>query len=273
MRPQVVSCAGLVVPKMQAGRNRVSNGPRAVIVTGAESGIGANVAREVLECDVETACGLIDVSTAGGEDFRRSFGERVIFEQCDVTNQRAVQAAVGRIAAALGPITGLVNAAGIHSAIPSIDLGQSDWNRMLAVHLSGTFFAAQAVARTMIEASHGGAIVNLASVAMDFGWPERLSYAVAKAGVGALTRTLAVEWAPLGIRVNAVAPGYIDTPMVRNAALLGTFDIDERRSQHALQRFGTVEEVSAVIRFLLSPAASFVTGEVVKVDGGFSVKK
>src|SRR5690606_24156037 len=108
---------------------------------------------------------------------------------------------------------------------------------------------------------------------MDFGWPGRLPYSVAKAAIGALTRTLAVEWAPHGIRVNAVAPGYVNTPMIEKAVAAGVFDAEARRKGHALERFAEPSEVAEVVEFFRSDRASFDTGGVVRVDGGFTVMK
>jgi len=155
----------------------------------------------------------------------------------------------------------------------TVDLDQADWHSVLGVHLDGTLWAAQAAARSMIAHGRGGAIVNFCSVAMDFGWPRRLPYSVAKAGVAALTRTLAVEWAKDRIRVNAVSPGYVDTPMIHDAASVGLLDVDVKARDHALGRLAQPDEIAEVVEFLLSDRSSFVTGEVVRVDGGFSAMK
>jgi NAD(P)-dependent dehydrogenase (short-subunit alcohol dehydrogenase family) len=166
-----------------------------------------------------------------------------------------------------------VTAAGILHNRASLDLNEADWNNVIGVHLEGTLWAAQAAARSMIAHGRGGAMVNFCSVAMDFGWPRRLPYSVAKAGIAALTRTLAVEWAADGIRVNAVSPGYVDTPMIRDAAAAGVLDADAKARGHALGRLASAVEIAEVVEFLLSDRSSFMTGEVVRVDGGFSVLK
>jgi NAD(P)-dependent dehydrogenase (short-subunit alcohol dehydrogenase family) len=241
-------------------------------MTGAASGIGLAVAELLLERHPGVRIGVIDLAEVAMEELAARHPGRVTFSACDVGKQAAVHAAVKAVAGTQRVI-GLVCAAGILRNRASLDMTDEEWHAMLGVHLDGSFFAAQAAARLMIEGRTPASMVFFGSVAMDFGWPARLPYAVSKAGIGALTRTLATEWAQYNIRVNAVSPGYVNTPMVRDAVAAGVFDGKARAEIHALKRFAEPNEIAEVVEFLLSRRASFMTGEIVRVDGGFSVTK
>lgn len=242
-----------------------------IIITGAASGIGRAVVDVILERRHDVRLGLLDIDGELLAVVQTEHPDRVDVAVCDVSDRAAVAAAVETAAGGL-PIVGLVTAAGTLHNRASVDLDEADWSSVLGVHLDGTLWAAQAAARSM-SAHGGGAIVNFCSVAMEFGWPRRLPYSVAKAGVAALTRTLAVEWAADGVRVNAVSPGYVDTPMIRDAHAAGVLDADAKALAHALGRLAQASEIAEVVEFLLSDRSSFITGEVVRVDGGFSVVK
>lgn len=238
-----------------------------VIVTGGAGGIAGAVIAALLET-TDHRCVSIDLETP--EQFADH--DRAMLIQADLTDPDEVARAVAAAAAWGGPIVGLVNSMGAVNHTPTLALDHATWRRVLAVHVDGTFLASQEVAKRM-AAGDGGSIVNMGSVAMFFGWPERLAYAAAKGAIGAMTRTLAVEWAELGIRVNCVAPGYVDSKLVADLIERDVIDGETYRNLHALKRFGAPREVADVILFLLSDAAAYVTGETVRVDGGFSAVK
>jgi NAD(P)-dependent dehydrogenase (short-subunit alcohol dehydrogenase family) len=248
--------------------------PPLTVVTGGASGIGRASAEAILAGDPAAQVALVDLRTDGAEDLLRRKPGRVQLFACDVSDPDQVAACAGEIAAG-NRIVGLVNSAGnVIAASRAEDLPMADFRRLLAVHVDGTLAWSQAVARVWIGAQAPGAIVNLSSVAARFGWPGRLAYAAAKQAIESITRTLAVEWADRGIRVNAVAPGYVDTPLQDPANRPpGLPSLDLAAPRHALGRVAQVSEIAEAIAFLLSERASFVTGEVLMVDGGFSVMK
>ena len=243
------------------------------IVTGSAGGIGSAVAAALLDHDTSARVAAVDLRPGHADPLVREHGKaRIIEVVCDVGDPRSVSRAAEQIEATGLPVRSLVNCAGIQLAAPSVDFDPVDWQRVLDINLSGTFYWCQEAGRRMI-ARGGGAIVNFSSVAEFFGWPLRAPYTATKAAVSAITRTLATEWAHLGVRVNAVAPGYIDTPLARSAIEGGRLSKPEADALHAQQRFADTSEVAAAVCFLLSSEAGFITGETLKVDGGLCAKK
>lgn len=191
----------------------------------------------------------------------------ISFDLVDVSDHRAVCEAGEKVAETYGKIDALVTAAGLLHRAPAADLESDDWQEALAVNLSSPFYCSQAVAHHMPE---NGAIVHISSYAGVVARPLCAGYAAAKAGLIHLTKCLALEWGERNIRVNAIAPGYIDTPM---SAWMHGDDKAWRwfTSRAPLARLGQPEEIAGAVSFLLSPKARYITGETITIDGGFSL--
>ena len=162
-----------------------------------------------------------------------------------------------------------VNAAGIISPCPSLEVTQADWENLLSINLNGVFYCCQAAARVM--QATGGVIINLSSIASKAAWPGRVSYAAAKTGITGITESLAVEWASFGIRVNAVAPAWVNTAILKQGVEQGVVKIDKLNNAIPLGRVAEVRDVAKIIAFLASDDAQFITGQVIYVDGGYLV--
>lgn len=245
-----------------------------VIVTGAADGIGWATAQRLAQDGYRVA--LLDVRGEAAQARATELGHPHLGLACDVTSESSVQEAIAAVLARFGRIDALVNNAGIGDQTgPTVEQTIGAFERVLAVHLSGTFLMSQAVARVMLRApatghQGRGAIVNLGSIAGTTGLPARNAYSAAKAGVLGMTRAMACEWARAGIRVNAVAPGYVRTALVmelERKGALAAADIDHRTP---LGRMAEPAEIAEVIAFLASDRASYVTGAVVPVDGGWT---
>jgi NAD(P)-dependent dehydrogenase (short-subunit alcohol dehydrogenase family) len=249
---------------------------KAVLVTGAASGIGRATAHEA---HAEGASLLLsDVRDERGEALAeeiRGDSGTAYYASCDVTDEGAVEAMVARAVEKLGRLDGAFNCAGILGALgPVGETDYEDWRRILEVDLSGVFLCAKHELGVM-AGQGSGSIVNMASAAGLIGWPPAAGYVAAKHGVVGLTKSAALEYAEQGVRVNAVCPSYVMTPMVEKDLFedaLGNDKelVDAARANHPIGRFGQPEEIAAACVWLLSDKASFVTGTAMSVDGGYT---
>jgi NAD(P)-dependent dehydrogenase (short-subunit alcohol dehydrogenase family) len=236
------------------------------IITGGASGIGFAAAQELISQGWRV--GLLDVQTEKLEAARKALGSESCALRADITDAAAVANAIAETGRLLGPVTGAVNCAGIARDIPCLETDPGLFRTILDVNVIGSFIVAQAVARSMIEGKRKGGIVNIASVSGIRGNTGRVAYGASKGAVLVMTKVMAVELAAHGIRVNAVSPGPVDTPMVQ--ALHGE---DIRRlwlNTIPQRRYAAPSEIAPVIAFLLDGAkSSFVTGQNWGADGGF----
>jgi len=239
--------------------------PKAALVTGAARGIGLATAKRFLADGWRVALLDIDAETLARAHAALP-AQATIAIHCDVADQAGVARAIATIAKAFGRLDALVNNAGIAIFKPILDVTLEDWSRVLAVNLTGPFLCAQAAAPLMRD-SGGGAIVNITSISGLRASALRTAYGTSKAGLAHLTQQQAIEFAALGIRVNAVAPGPVDTAM---AKAVHTPDI--RAAYHdaiPLDRYGLETELAEAIFFLCGDRASYITGQTLAVDGGF----
>jgi NAD(P)-dependent dehydrogenase (short-subunit alcohol dehydrogenase family) len=239
------------------------------LVTGTASGIGKAIAQAIAASGA--AVGLVDLTEESNEDTANAIsnaGAHCISIGADVTHLPQLRAAVERTQAAFGPLSLAVNAAGIANAAPAETMPVEQWQRVYDVDVTGVFLSCQAEAEAMLV--HGrGSIVNISSMSgtiVNRGL-QQVHYNSAKAAVSHLTRSLAVEWVDRGVRVNAVSPGYTETPMSMRPEMA---DLVERFSREIpMGRYAKPEEIAGPVVFLLSPAASYCTGVDLLVDGGF----
>ncbi len=244
---------------------------RVVVITGAAQGIGAACARRLVGDGAAVA--LWDLADAAGQtlaDELAAGGAQALYCHCNVARKAEVEAALAATLARFGHVDGLVNNAGIFRAAPFLDITEDDWDAVIAVNLKGAFLVGQAVARELVTnpGPRRGAIVNMSSVNGRLTIPSIASYNASKGAIDQLTRVMALALADQGVRVNAVAPGTIATELALNAVLTSEEAKTRILSRTPMKRLGEPQEIADVTAFLLSDAASYVTGEIVVVDGG-----
>jgi NAD(P)-dependent dehydrogenase (short-subunit alcohol dehydrogenase family) len=238
--------------------------PAVAVVTGAGSGIGAGISRFLAARGYSVALWDLDVHGASSVLAEiEEMGGTGVAVAADVSDPDSVRDALSETRSRSGPPVALVNNAGVRELKPFFELTPEEWQRIIGVDLSGVFYCTRAVAEGMRD-NGPGAIVNISSIVAHVGFPDRTAYSSAKAGVLGLTRSTARSLGPYGIRVNAIAPGLIESPMQKQSA-----DRPESAfSTLPISRMGTPIDIAAATAFLLSDEASYITGVVLNIDGG-----
>lgn len=239
------------------------------VVTGASRGLGQAIALALAAAGADLVLTARSVESLGETSERiATLGRKVHALALDVTAVSTIEPTFQKAAGLLGGLDILINNAGQEDVRPSLDVDEALWDRILDTNLKGAFFCAQAAARQMKIHQSGGAIVNLCSLTSYVGIPTAIPYGASKTGLLGLTRGLATEWAPFGVRVNAVAPGYFRTQMTE------AFYADETWQKTMLdkipqRRFGTMQDIGGAVVFLASDAAAYITGQCIAIDGGY----
>lgn len=243
---------------------------KVAVVTGGGSGIGLAISQRLAADGIDV--GVVDLDGAAADEAAAKIaagGGTAIGLAADVTDRAGVEAAVAHVVERLGRPTILVNNAGLQGFEPFLSITPERWARVIEVNLTGTFHCCQVVLPHMVEA-RWGRIVNISSSSAQGGQPLMTHYVSSKAGVIGLTKALALEFGPKGITVNTIPPGFIDTPMLRDSESKGLLGqgVEHHAAQTPVRRVGRPEDIAAATAFLVSDDASYVTGQVIGVNGG-----
>ena len=246
----------------------MSQEPFVAVVTGSARGIGREICLELARRGYRVAANDLEPPNATVEDLR-SLGAETIALPGDVSDEPTVQKMVGTVTGELGRVDVLVNNAGISAIVPAEETALEDWNRTLAVNLTGPFLMSREFGKTMLYRG-SGSIVNVSSVAGLLGVADRAAYNASKHGLIGLTRTLAAEWGGRGVRANAVCPGWVKTEMDVEDQGAGGYTDRDIEGRVPMARFATPEDIARAVAFLADPEQSgFVNGHTLSVDGGW----
>jgi NAD(P)-dependent dehydrogenase (short-subunit alcohol dehydrogenase family) len=238
------------------------------LVTGASRGIGLALAKGLADAGAKVVLAARDSETLASAqtEIQRSGGLCTTLP-LDVSNAASRSRAFAELQAREGRLDILINNAGVEQLQPSLELDEGTWDRIIDTNLKGAFFCAQAAARVM-QATGGGSILNLCSLTSEVGVPGATPYGASKSGLLGMTRALATEWAPLGIRVNGIGPGYFRTELTEVFYQDDAWR-EQMQAKIPLARFGNLEDLAGAAIFFCSPAASYITGQVLYIDGGY----
>jgi NAD(P)-dependent dehydrogenase (short-subunit alcohol dehydrogenase family) len=242
------------------------------IVTGGASGLGEAIAHGLAQAGATVA--LADINEVAAGNVAASLDDRTYSlypYTVDVTKRTLVEELVTAVAADHGSVDILVNSAGTTGRFPAEDFPEEEWDRIVGVNLKGSFLCCQAAGRQMIAQGRGGAIINIASIGASIAYPHATAYNQSKGGILQLTRSLALEWIHHRIRVNAVAPALVDTPLLRIADAKRSLTSEFIMARQLIQRRAEPYEVAGPCIFLASKAASLVTGHMLQVDDGYVI--
>lgn len=249
---------------MSKSKNRVA------FVTGASQGIGAAIALGLAQDGFDVAVSSTRLAKlAGVLDALGAAGVKALPVELDLRSQPSIERAMAEVAGAFGQVDVLVNNGAVPLRKAALEVTPAEWETVVDTDLTGTFFMSQQMGRHLVQGGRPGAIVSIASTHGLVGFDGRAIYGIAKAGVMHMTRMLAIEWAGHGIRVNAVAPGRVDTPS-RAPTLAEPGYKEKALGRIPLKRFGSVDDVAGAVRYLAGPEASYITGQTLVLDGGLT---
>lgn len=240
------------------------------VVTGASRGIGKIIALILAESGAQVAClATSEENARPTAEQARAYGQRAIALGCRVENPESVTKTFAEIENRLGPVEILVNNAGISEPVATLNMSVENWDRHMDINAKSVFLCSQAAARQMKE-HDGGTIINISSIVAENAYPATLGYCASKATVNQMTRVLAIEWAKYGIRVNAIAPGYIRTDLVEGLVAEGKLSLDALEKRTPQRRLGPAEDIAKACVYLAAGESDFMTGSIMTLDGGWS---